>query len=54
MPLARIGASLLRTDPDLAFTGRRVLPRRLVESGFGFAHPRLGEALRDLRTRPHP
>lgn len=55
-PLVRIGALLLRTDPALALTGRRCVPKRLLDAGFGFAHPDLLPALRDLlaaeRTAP--
>ncbi|WP_432828920.1 TIGR01777 family oxidoreductase [Dactylosporangium sp. CA-092794] len=46
--LARLGAVVLRTDPALALTGRRCVPRRLLDAGFEFAHPDLLPALRDL------
>ncbi|WP_218938645.1 TIGR01777 family oxidoreductase [Oleiharenicola lentus] len=39
---------LLGVDPALALHGQRALPRRLQAAGFAFAHPELGEALRDL------
>jgi NAD dependent epimerase/dehydratase family enzyme len=35
----------LRTDPALALTGRRCVPRRLLEAGFEFAYPTLPPAL---------
>lgn len=45
----RFGARyLLRTDADLALTGRRCVPARLVAEGFDFRHPVLGPALRAL------
>ena len=44
----RLGAPLLRTDPELALLGRRCLPRRLLDSGFEFRHPNLPDALDDL------
>lgn len=44
--LARVGALVLRTDPDLALTGRRCVPERLARSGFVFRYPHLGEALK--------
>jgi len=45
----RFGARfLLRTDADLALTGRRCVPARLQAAGFAFKHPALGAALRDL------
>jgi uncharacterized protein (TIGR01777 family) len=47
-PLVRLGAWLLRTDPALALTGRRCVPRRLLDAGFEFEHPDLLPALRDL------
>ncbi|MFI6596711.1 epimerase [Nonomuraea sp. NPDC050536] len=46
-PLARLGALVLRTDAELALTGRRCVPRRLLDSGFAFRFPELGPALRD-------
>jgi uncharacterized protein len=48
VPLLRLGAMLLRTDPALALTGRRCVPARLNDAGFEFAHPELVPALRDL------
>jgi NAD dependent epimerase/dehydratase family enzyme len=39
------------TDPGLALTGRRCLPRRLTEAGFTFEHPELEEAVADLLPR---
>ncbi len=44
----RLGSLLLRTDPALALTGRRALPRRLLDGGFAFRHPELAPALQDL------
>jgi uncharacterized protein len=35
--LTRIGAPLLGSDPELALTGRRAHPRRLLDEGFPFA-----------------
>lgn len=50
VPLVRLGALLLRTDPALALTGRRCVPSRLLHAGFAFAYPRLRPALQDLLT----
>lgn len=47
-PLLRLGAVLLRTDPDLGLTGRHATSRVLEESGFSFRHPRLEDAVADL------
>jgi uncharacterized protein (TIGR01777 family) len=44
-----IGAWLFfRTDPQLALTGRRAIPKKLLGSGFSFDHPQLEESLKDL------
>lgn len=45
----RLGAPiLLRTDPELALYGRYVVPQRLMDEGFDFQFPQLGQALSDL------
>jgi uncharacterized protein (TIGR01777 family) len=44
----RIGCFILRTEPILALTGRRVAPRRLIEAGFACRHGELREVLRTL------
>jgi uncharacterized protein len=46
--LVRMGSVLLRTDPALALTGRRCVPRRLQEAGFVFRHPDLRSAFAEL------
>lgn len=50
--LVHLGARLMGTDPALALTGRRCVPRRLLDAGFEFDHPILSEALADLGRRP--
>lgn len=50
-PLVRVGAVVLRTDPALGLTGRRVVPARLQAAGFRFAFDELRPALDDL-VRP--
>lgn len=47
-PLVHLGALLMRTDPALALTGRRCVPRRLLDSGFTFEVPSFGEAVERL------
>jgi uncharacterized protein (TIGR01777 family) len=42
------GALFLRTESELVLKSRRVVPRRLVESGFVFAFPHWPDAARDL------
>jgi uncharacterized protein len=44
-PLVRFGCFLMRTEPVLALTGRRAIPRRLIEERFVFRYPTLREAL---------
>jgi uncharacterized protein (TIGR01777 family) len=46
--LVRVGSFLLGTEAELALTGRRCVPERLVESGFKFMHTNLEFALADL------
>jgi uncharacterized protein (TIGR01777 family) len=46
--LVHVGAFLMRTDPALALTGRRCVPRRLLDTGFEFRHPTFDGALADL------
>lgn len=44
-----LGAKLVfRTDPQLALTGRRATPAKLLAAGFEFEFPGLGPALTDL------
>lgn len=51
-PMVRLGACLMRTDPELALLGRRCVPTRLMREGFPFQFATLSEALRDLTARP--
>jgi uncharacterized protein (TIGR01777 family) len=44
----KIGAFLMGTDPSLALTGRRCIPRRFIEDGFQFQFPELKAALCDI------
>jgi hypothetical protein len=50
-PLVRIGALLMGSDPQIALTGRRCVPARLLESGFDFEYPDLRVALDDVFQR---
>jgi hypothetical protein len=43
-----VGSRFMGTDPSLALTGRRCVPRRLVDEGFRFTFPELAAALADL------
>jgi NAD dependent epimerase/dehydratase family enzyme len=49
--MAEIGAFFLRTDTELTFKSRRVVPGRLLAAGFGFERPDWPAAARDLVTR---
>jgi uncharacterized protein (TIGR01777 family) len=51
--MVRIGAPLfMRTDPELALSGRYVVSSRLSQEGFEFQFPRLDQALRNLFDSP--
>lgn len=50
-PLVHLGALLMRSDPALALTGRRCVPRRLRDAGFEFEHATFLEAVADLLDR---
>lgn len=49
--MAEIGAFFLRTDTELTLKSRRVVPQRLLESGFRFDYPEWSAAARDLVER---
>ena len=49
--MLELGAWLLRSETELILKSRRVIPSRLVESGFTFQFPTWAEAARDLCTR---
>jgi NAD dependent epimerase/dehydratase family enzyme len=46
--MLEVGAWFLRTETELVLKSRRVVPGRLLESGFVFDFPRWPEAARDL------
>ena len=50
-PLIELGAVFLRTESELVLKSRRVVPGRLLESGFEFEFPAWPEAARDLAYR---
>jgi uncharacterized protein len=49
--MLEIGAFCLRTETELILKSRRVVPRRLVEAGFGFQVPDWSNAAADLVRR---
>lgn len=49
--MAEIGAWFLQTETELVLKSRRVVPTRLVESGFQFEFPAWDAAARDLVAR---
>ena len=49
--MATIGAFFLRTDTELTFKSRRVVPGRLRDAGFGFEYPDWPAAAADLVAR---
>jgi uncharacterized protein len=46
--MLEIGAGFMRTETELILKSRRVVPGRLLESGFTFRHPAWPEAARQL------
>lgn len=53
-PLVRVGAWLMGSDAEIALTGRRCVPARLMDAGFDFEFPELRAALDDLyRAKSH-
>jgi uncharacterized protein (TIGR01777 family) len=49
--MAELGAFALRSDTELLLKSRRVVPGRLLDAGFDFAHPHWPEAAVDLARR---
>ncbi|GAA3736517.1 epimerase [Streptomyces tremellae] len=49
--MAGVGAYVLRSDTELLLKSRRVVPGRLTEAGFAFAHGEWAPAARDLVRR---
>jgi uncharacterized protein len=49
--MLEIGAFFLRTETELVLKSRRVIPGRLLESGFSFHFPEWPAAVRDLVER---
>ena len=49
--MLHIGAFVLRTEVELMIKSRRVVPKRLIESGFQFEFPTMQEAFAELTRR---
>jgi uncharacterized protein (TIGR01777 family) len=49
--LLTIGAFLMRTEPELLLKSRRVIPRKLLDSGFSFDYPTWPKAAIDICDR---
>jgi uncharacterized protein (TIGR01777 family) len=49
--MAEIGAFVLRTETELTFKSRRVVPARLLEAGFSFDFPEWPSAVREIVER---
>ena len=49
--MLEVGAFFLRTETELIIKSRRVVPGRLVDSGFQFRFAQIREAMADLSTR---
>ena len=50
--MLEIGAFFLRTETELIIKSRRVIPGRLLKSGFQFQFPEIEEAFRNLMEQP--
>jgi len=46
--ILEFGAAVMRTETELILKSRRVVPGRLLESGFAFHYPRWSDAARNL------
>jgi NAD dependent epimerase/dehydratase family enzyme len=46
--MLEVGAFFLRTETELIIKSRRVVPRKLLDSGFQFSFPTFEEAIRQL------
>jgi uncharacterized protein (TIGR01777 family) len=49
--MLEVGAFALRTETELLLKSRWVVPKRLLDAGFGFEFPKLEGALRDILGR---
>jgi len=49
--MLELGAFVLRSETELMLKSRRVIPTRLLQSGFTFQFPTWAEAARDLCAR---
>ena len=52
--MLEIGTWVLRTESELVLKSRRVIPRRLLESGFAFQYVEWSDAVRELVRRETP
>lgn len=50
--MLELGAFIIRTETELILKSRRVVPRRLLESGYAFRYPTLEKALAELAGPP--
>ena len=49
--MLEIGAVFIRTETELILKSRRVVPRRLLDSGFNFLFPKFEQAAQDLTAK---
>jgi NAD dependent epimerase/dehydratase family enzyme len=49
--LMEIGGKVVGTEPYLILDGRRIIPQRLVDSGFQFRYSEIQQSLKDLFKR---
>ena len=46
--LLKIGAAVINTETELILKSRRVIPERLLQAGFVFKYPTIGETLEEI------
>jgi uncharacterized protein len=51
--MLELGAFFLRTETELLLKSRRVVPKRLLDSGFTFTFPQFREAIRNIVQLKH-
>jgi hypothetical protein len=51
--MLEVGAFILRTETELLIKSRRVIPGRLLKTGFSFEFPTIRQAFEELCNRRH-
>ena len=51
--MLKIGTKIIGTEAELILTGRRVIPKYLIDNGFHFLYPHLTDALENILDKSH-